>query len=398
MVRSLSLLCVVALLLLPAGCNRGPDFTYGKAADKSVNGLSVFAELLRQRGHVVTQKSRITKRLDRFDTIVWAPDNTDNPPEDAVAWLEKWLVDGPSSRRLIYIGRDYDGKLPFYRSMVQFAPPQDRETWQRALNEQLTDRRDNSLFNNINTNQNAAWWYEEETDLDLDSTKLAGPWAQGINPQSIELPCDTSLKPMSDYNYEDAMPEYEFQEPENPYDYYYDENADLTLRDQQLTTSNLLTVDGKPFAFEVKRKRGGGGKLIVISNGSFLLNFPLANPECRKLASKVADEISGDVVFLESGWRWPSVGGEANDPKMQWSWIAQPPMNFIVPHFLFWGVLYCFAFYPNFGRPRRVQFHPPKAFRSHVKAVAAILGRSKETSWARQVVDMWLKRNNKTKG
>ena len=133
--RRCTFLILAALMLLPSGCwKREVDYRYGKASDKSVNGLSVFAELLREQGHLVTRKRRLTKRLEKFDTIVWAPDNASLPPEQVVAFSEKWLAGG-QSRVLIYIGRSYDAKLPFHQSMVEFAPAEDREKWQRAMNE-----------------------------------------------------------------------------------------------------------------------------------------------------------------------------------------------------------------------------------------------------------------------
>ena len=95
---------LAVLFLLQTGCNFGTDFTYGKSADLSVNGTSVFANLLRERGHSVSRKRRLTKRVDNFDTIVWAPDNRRLPPEDVTGWIEQWLGKS-NSRVLIYIGR-----------------------------------------------------------------------------------------------------------------------------------------------------------------------------------------------------------------------------------------------------------------------------------------------------
>jgi len=386
---------LAVLLSLQTGCSGGyADFTYGKAGDSSVNGVSVFANVLRQRGHSVSRKLRLTKRLDKYQTIVWAPDNINGPPEDVAAWVEQWLV-SDTTRVLIYIGRSYDGKLPFHRSMAAAAPAEERENWQRKMNELvLADAAYNDWgFFEIPWEP---YWFKKETNLRLDSSKLGGPWASNVDPAKIELDCQTLLLPPEKLNDSDAAPVAKVKDEETGE--LVDDDWNSTFRDQQLKVKNLLTVDGKPFAYQIYSAAYPKQKLIVVSNGSFLLNFPLTNPEHRKLASEVADEVQGDVVFVESGFRWPTVGGGANDPALRWTWVGQAPMNYIVPHFLFWGVLYCFVFYPNFGRPKRVEFHPPKAFRSHVKAVASILGRSKEQSWARQVVDMWLKRNNKTKG
>ncbi len=392
MIRHLLLCISVATLLMSSGCGYEPDFTYGKSADRSINGTSVFANLLRERGHSVTRKKRLTKRIDRYDTLIWAPDNPQLPPENVVAWLEAWLGES-SSRVLIFVGRSYDGKVPFHRGMVKVAPLEEREDWQRELNKVVIEEGTIDGWAAVFGTNEEAFWFEEENDLLINSSKIDGPWAEGVDPEAIELDCDSLLKPMPSYNIDADFPELVYQE-DAAYNFdYWSE----TFRDNELNVTELLTVDERPFAYEISSEDAPDRKLIIISNGSFLLNYPLTNSEHRKLAAKVADEVKGDVVFLESSYRWPKIGGQANDPALQWTWVGQAPMNYIVPHFLFWGVLYCFVFFPNFGRPKRIQFHPPKAFRSHVQAVASILGRSQEKNWAREVVDTWLKRNNKNK-
>ena len=387
---------LVVILALQTGCFP-TDFTYGKATGQSVNGVTVLANLLRERGHSVARKRRLSKRIDNFDTIIWAPDNCGLPPENVVTRLERWLTSG-NSKVLVYIGRSYDGTLPYYRGKFESATPETREQWQRELAEKVIDDRQYDYDWRFGTGNSAtAYWFENEEGVLVDSSKIEGPWAEGIDADEIELECRTLLKPIEDYNDEAAIPKFVAESAEDADSYYdYDFYAE-EFREGEIKVTDLLTVDGKPFAFELSTNLNPNRKVIIISNASFLLNYPLLNHANRKLASKVADEAVGDVIFLESDWNWPTVGGSGNDPALRWTWVGRAPMRYIVPHFLFWGVLYCFAFFPNFGRPKRVQFHPPKAFRSHVKAVAAILGRSKEKSWARQIVDMWLKRNNKSK-
>ena len=388
---------LAVLFLLQTGCNFGTDFTYGKSADLSVNGTSVFANLLRERGHSVSRKRRLTKRVDNFDTIVWAPDNRRLPPEDVTGWIEQWLGKS-NSKVLIYIGRSYDANLQYYQDKFENATTENRGKWQRELAEKVMQERryDYDWSLPIGTDPLVAYWFEHDDDTTkVDASKVGGPWANGIDSNAIDLNCGRLLKPLEDYNVEESTPVF-YMPNEEEDDYYYDYGyQDEEFREDKINVQNLLTVDGKPFAFELSTTANPGRKVIIISNGSFLLNYPLMEQENRKLASKVADEATGDVVFIESDFNWPRIGGNANDPALHWSWVGRAPMSYIVPHFLFWGVLYCFVFFPNFGRPKRIQFHPPKAFRSHVQAVAAILRRSKEKSWARQMVDIWLKRNNK---
>ena len=397
-IRSLLFFQLFAACLIAAagGCTQQTDFTYGKSADQSINGVSVFANLLSDRGHSVVRKRRLTKRINKFDTIIWAPDNEMHPPENVGAWIEEWLAGSGSqtNKVLVYIGRAYDAKTDYYKGKAQTSAPEYQESWRRELAEVLVN--DREYFWGSRDDEQEPYWFKKDSPDLIDDTKIAGPWSEEVDTTAINLNCDELLLPVENYNDESLYPiaTYDTNDADNDrYDYVY-VNPQAEFRNSELESNALLTVDGKPFAFEIRSKYGSG-KIIVISNGSFLLNYALLNPEHQKLAEKVADEVIGDVVFLESAAQWPRVGGAADDPALQWTWIGKAPMTYIVPHFLFWGVLYCFAFYPNFGRPKRIKFHPPKAFRGHVKAVGAILSRSKEKSWAKEVIETWQKRNHK---
>src|SRR5438876_3405982 len=76
------LLIVVGALL--AGRRDEPlPTTYGRRrggeAGRSVNGTAVLADMFRARGHTVTTMSRFSPRLDKYDVVVWAPDNFEPP-------------------------------------------------------------------------------------------------------------------------------------------------------------------------------------------------------------------------------------------------------------------------------------------------------------------------------
>ena len=64
----------------------------------------------------------------------------------------------------------------------------------------------------------------------------------------------------------------------------------------------LLEGDGEPLVW-AWRPYEDGGRVILVANGSFLLNLPLVNHEHRKLAASLIAEAGepGEVVFLESG-------------------------------------------------------------------------------------------------
>ena len=127
--------------------------------------------------------------------------------------------------------------------------------------------------------------------------------------------------------------------------------------------------------------------MIFISNGSFLLNYGLVNQENRKLASNLIDECSyGSVLFLESGPD-PITVTESDAPPThnQWAWLNTAPLKYIVPQFFFWGVVFCFVYYPIFGRPRSTAKRIPD-FRRHIDAFGRLLTRSKKPDEARRMI------------
>ena len=130
-----------------------------------------------------------------------------------------------------------------------------------------------------------------------------------------------------------------------------------------------------------------GSRLIVVANGSFLLNVPLVNHEHRKLAGKLIDEIGPPgqkVVFLESGSGGPPIRDK--DPT-----LGSPtgleifnlwPTNWILLHLAAVGVIFCFVRWPIFGRPRRVKRVAASDFGRHIAAEAELLKRSGDRTYA----------------
>src|SRR5262249_16531695 len=76
---------------------------------------------------------------------------------------------------------------------------------------------------------------------------------------------------------------------------------------------DLLKAKKQALVSEYKSEYWPDSRLIVVTNGSFLLNLPLVNHEHRKLAARLVAAVEpGQVVFLESG-----LGGPAIDPKSE---------------------------------------------------------------------------------
>jgi hypothetical protein len=147
-----------------------------------------------------------------------------------------------------------------------------------------------------------------------------------------------------------------------------------------------ILLDSKEGAL-VSRLWRGDGRVIVVANGSFLLNLPLVNHEHRKLAADLIAEIGPvprDVYFLESG---PGGAGIVDrDPAMGTPTGLEifnlPPANWILFHLAAVGILLCFARWPIFGRARGLKAEAPSDFGKHVQALGQLLSLSRDRAYA----------------
>ena len=132
--------------------------------------------------------------------------------------------------------------------------------------------------------------------------------------------------------------------------------------------------------------KDGVGELIVVANGSFLLNAMLVNHEHRKLAGKLIDRIGPPkkhVAFLESWSGGPPIyekdpSGFSTGVEIFHLW----PANWILMHMAAVGILFCFARWPIFGRPREPRREPVADFGKHIDALALLLARSRDRAHA----------------
>ncbi|MCO6455688.1 MAG: hypothetical protein J5I93_10375, partial [Pirellulaceae bacterium] len=175
----------------------------------------------------------------------------------------------------------------------------------------------------------------------------------------------------------------------------------------------LLSGDGRPLVTRVTDRGWQGSQILVVANGSFLLNLPLVNHQHRILAGKLVDACGepGEVAFLESGAEGLTVFEQ--EPDTAYPTGAELftvwPLGAIALHLVALGILYCFAEFPIFGRPKtQYSLTPVEAgqaaiatvmnlvinvqrpdtpkgqsdFGSHVQALGELLRRGGDTQYA----------------
>jgi hypothetical protein len=377
--RSLILVLTGLLLICAMGCGSKTELNteYGKISNQgqtaSINGTRALAEMFRQQGLTVSRQLAISPRLHRFQTIIWFPDRRQVPSQEVVDALEEWLDEG-YSRTLIYVGRDYEATLNYLEQVRDKTEIENQEEFFRLIAEaRVAELKVEEDVNQIVSAQQCDWFEQKPASRRKPAKRIRGDLTKGVSAQRV-----------------------------------YIEAGDLLLPPKDAEVEKLLVVDGQPFVYSIPSFEFSRNQVIVVSNASFLLNYGLTHAENRKLAGNLIRycDPAGGVVFLESG------PGEipirtSSDASQPWAWISRPPLRYIVPHVFVWGVLFCFVFFPIYGKAKRflrkpasnrtvqdtasartsesasagIHYHTSTtSFRSHIVALGKLLQRSESRS------------------
>jgi hypothetical protein len=340
---------MLTLCLGAAGCGENLDTSYGQrkgTAPDSVNGTAVFAKMFQQAGHKVHSWGTLSPRLkERADCIVWFPDSYEPASGEVRRWLRQWLLD-EGGRTLIYVGRDFDAAV-WYWDKVGPNVPNDQKT---EFLRRRTDARKYDARRRASLKSGNAGWYTLDAQAKprkVRSLQGEPDWLAGVDPAKLEIELRSRIAPPAG-------------------------------------AKTLLESDGDTL---ISCQPVGTSKLIVVANGSFLLNLALVNHEHRKLAGRLVREAGSPqqtVVFLESGPYGPGISEE--DPS-----LAPPtgleifsvwPTSWILLHLAAAGIIFCLARYPIFGRPLAPQTPGTSDFGKHVEALGKLLKRSRDPSYA----------------
>ena len=361
--RSLAIACT---LLLAAGCaEEGLDVRYGSrqpilGGDTSVNGTGVLAEMFRRGGHEIGSITRLTPRAGRAaDVIIWMPNDLTPPSQAAVEWLENWLAEDPH-HTLVYVMPDYDA-APHYWAKVKGKASEAQLPTIDSLQRQAV-----AEFEHVRAGATAeGWnWFVYDPTLSRKTVhSLSGDpnWTDGVDPAKVEIELYGRIK-------------------------LHPPDEESALRDEVLLESNgdVLVFRRPMFTYDFVHD----SQLIVVVNGSFLLNLPLVNREHRKLAASLIREVGmpeRTVLFLESGGDVEVLDEDPPPPKMMTStmYFEVPRIQVLLWHLSVLALIVCFALASIFGRPREDSLAHQSDFGRHVDALGELLARTGDTQYAR---------------
>jgi hypothetical protein len=313
------------------------------AVSASVNGTDVLAGMFREAGHeVYFRRTLVTSQMEAADTVVWFPDDYAAPTSEVCQWFEEWLYAAPG-RTLVFVGRDFDAAPRYWQEMLpRVAGDQKRAYEMRQLESRLRSRRSGEL----KSEDLACEWFRYEPRAAAALPELAGPWSDGIDPSKAQLQLGTKLVPAR-------------------------------------AVERLLTGGDELLASRYTRRHWDESGIVLVANGSFLLNLPLVTHDNRQLAGRLIAAVGepGRVVFLESGPGGPPIDPASTDNSL-WTLFGAWPLNVILLQLAVAGVMFCFARWPIFGPPRHPVAESTSDFGLHVAAVAELLARTKDRQFA----------------
>lgn len=434
--------------VITAGCgvSQDVDDTYGRRrgypAISSVNGTSVLARVFEGAGHRVSSTTRLAKTVDQAQVVVWAPDSFKLPETFVCDHFENWLGTG-DGRTLIYIARDYDAAVEYYRTVVEQGNSANAQNFQRGLAKQHLSfelRRQGLRREEMTTmpapvvaippKQECPWFTLQREPTAKRITQLDGPWSKDIDPSLTNIIVWSKLVPLDDGTVAEEAEEEEAEVEDSAADDSGEEvdvdaeteeateagegplqNAEAPLADDDaiadveieglemieetddsewqvwesrfIVTPLLVGDDGQILAMELRRPFWDGSRIVVIVNGSWLLNFPLVNHEHRKLAGHLIASCGtpGKTVFLETDDRGARISRSSDNPF--WGLLKQRPLGAILMHLFALGMLYCFATFPIFGPARSLTRETVTDFGKHVIALGKRLAATRDAQYAR---------------
>ena len=202
------------------------------------------------------------------------------PPEKKeAAWYTNWLTDG-DGRCVIYVPRDYDAEPDYWDEVLaDLDKGADAETRGR-IEDARKEARDwvEKLPRQPKQRATPEDWFavSEPSTPPVVCKTLGGPWGEDLDPGRVALPRHEALK----------------------------------------VESETLLLEGDSLPLAIQWHRIGAARVLVMANGSFLLNGALLNRARRPLAERVADWV-GDpprrVAFVEGGW---VLGGRRGPPSV----------------------------------------------------------------------------------
>lgn len=388
------ILVAVGLTISGTGCNR-LQTEYGHSQDalgrKSIAGFGVLRQLYRQAGWQDRTITRLSERLNNVDAIVWTPANTEAPTIEVTEWMEEWLA--RDHKTLVYVLRDFETIDQYWSKAARQAPPEQRlEYRRRSARARMDKLRELLELPRLSTN---GWYTALPNAASVQPQALAGPWAIDIENEPLDWQLNFSLR-----SYDSSTDQVAVAAAAAAPAVFSLQSAGTT--ETAVAFEPLLkAADGTVIAARVSSDAWSDSQILIIGGGSLLTNYAMLNAASRDLAGKllVATQLDGmsekrKVGFLysnDNGVPISSLDPENNslsglDIFLVW------PMNLILIHGFLLGLAICLRLWPILGRPKQLAELGSTDFADHIRAVAALMSKTRGEQYARVRISEYMVR------
>lgn len=380
--------------------SRFAEYASPSGGEKSVDGVSVFAEYCARKTRGVDRKWGKAVDARRYETIVWfypergVLDATesggetrlvpfcDGAFERARPAVEDWLRE-KSGRTFVFVPDGWRADVDFWRAVREKVPEDDENAaWvarmlaaaERARREPPRVRR--SELGDVWASANAA---------DSKNGENGENGEDNENRENKEK--DENETVWATWG---ALDETERRERLSGVDAW---TAGLPTAFEYWTartttpgvgTETLLAVDGEPL---VCRRNVGESEFFALDSAVFLLNFSTTKPENRVLAGRLAAEFApkGKTLF----WFGDELtfDDEEDEPVSPLSLARPTPFSLTVWRLTALAAVLVAWLFPIFGRPKRNVRETTNDFAKHVEAVAFLLEKAEARDWARNELE-----------
>lgn len=357
--------------------------TFGSSADShSINSFGVLAQLVANLDCEVKRLPLISPSIDNYDVVIWLHQGMSLPQDEAFQRMEAWMNQGG---KVIFIGNDHNAATNFWSEVYKTSPTEDRE-WARLVlrraeaeefynSDQLPFQQMQSGYQRLTEGQRCPWFYVESApDQFFGKCQLKADASGRISKKQMDQRIADAASASAD------LPAIRL------HNYLKNNRSKVQL---VATCKNGSTEIPLIWTDRIIARDSQPHDLVVVSSGAFLTNFGIVQEKNRPLIRRFMEEIPEgvNVAFLESG---PGNVVLSTSPESRivnmWSWMGRKPFPLITLHVLALAVVYCFARYPVFGRPKEVQFKPRNDFGQHLTEVGRLLRSKGQLDFANQKI------------
>lgn len=326
--------------LLAAGCAAPTlDTRYAAYQGPSVNGVRVFADLLRSRGSDVRAFAAFSPRVaEEFDAVVVFQRDFGELPEEFRAGIRGFLDEADQPKRVLLVPRDFDAALPYWEAVLERPEVQ----------------------------ANPAEAARAQKELSRASRALSASSSEGFALQDDGwFGWDASVEPAVR----------RLDRLEDPFDTLEGRRVDPTKLDVRFRRRLLLAESAEPIwkcgdDVLLAEAESSWGSVYIVANASFLLNGALVNRENRKLADALVDLLGEpERVALILSARY----AEGEDEPGLLRFLSTQPNPWVLGQLAFVVLLFCWYRLPIFGRPIETETSETRRFGRHVEALGDLL-------------------------